>query len=125
MPADGLSPDYWRKPRPRLTLWIERKLDEGWTICPFTGYLAGRMVLAAGFLAFSAVARYPLAALLIITVLAGSVIAWEWARRARARQVLIRQIAGLCLSCAYDLRASPDRCPECGRPRAADGVPHR
>jgi hypothetical protein len=41
--------------------------------------------------------------------------AWIDQQRARRRTQRLRR-TGCCPACGYDLRASKDRCPECGRP---------
>lgn len=51
--------------------------------------------------------------LLFVTPLAGA----SAIRIIRKRRLRIRKKLGLCLCCGYDLRASPECCPKCGRSR--------
>jgi hypothetical protein len=49
-----------------------------------------------------------------------------WRTVAHNRRQAVRARTGCCLACGYDLRATPQRCPECGRMvQPGDGIPPR
>lgn len=74
-------------------------------------YLASTHGAGLGTVGYDFRAEIPAGVILGITALAAGVPALSRYRRARAQAK-----AGLCRRCGYDLRASKDRCPECGTP---------
>lgn len=86
-----------------------------WQREPATGQWARALWHFTVYRKFSAPARYvtaefPYWAICAVSAAPMYLVVKKWtARHARAR-------ARRCLSCGYDLRASPGRCPECGTP---------
>ena len=58
----------------------------------------------------------PIWAILIFTLLLPAHASWRRIKLSRRR--------GFCVACGYDLRASPDCCPECGTPSIKSQSPH-
>ncbi len=72
-----------------------------------------RMKMIGYEFAFGVPAWFSMVLLAILPAIAG----FRWRERGRRR----RMRDGLCVVCGYDLRATPERCPECGTVAAGKG----
>ena len=52
-------------------------------------------------------------------LLVAAVLAWQVPQLARRLRAARERARGVCPACGYDLQATPDRCPECGREEPA------
>jgi hypothetical protein len=82
-------------PWTRLGFWLQRD-NVGW------GNLAGKST-------WIAIPHW------FLSLLTASIAAWSGRKLRRNRAAVRWRAQGRCERCGYDIRATPDRCPECGQ----------
>jgi hypothetical protein len=110
MSARGTIPVVERRRRSltdRIDDWLDEHSPELVSLYLQLGVLA---VLVGAWL----LRRHLGSVLIGVWVVGGLGVGVEWYRRRHVARQEFRRRNGICLRCGYDLRATPERCPECG-----------
>ena len=97
--------------------WKRGGFNVDWKVPAFIDELPTRVLTQYGTKSSVSVPYWFLALLTLALPVLWGMRVWWLARRCRSRMS-----HGLCVSCAYDLRASHEKCPECGTPIPPDLV---
>lgn len=99
--------------QPRFNYWYEKASGSIFYIWEAFKPVAGFSYVWLGSRLIASVPAWSVALVLAILPTARAI------EVIRVRRRIKQELAGLCPSCGYDLRATPDRCPECGHVPAA------